>query len=153
MLPGMSQPTFEHYDAAFADEILAAGGRMTGLPEYLGIKTTEVGPGYLVARLPVRPDLLNPFGNLHGGVIAGVVDHLLGAVCYPVIQRGQWAATTEFKVNYLAPVTAGELVGTSTIISLTRRTAVVRIEIVNGDRLAAAAQGTVLIADPKPRPS
>jgi 1,4-dihydroxy-2-naphthoyl-CoA hydrolase len=74
-------------------------------------------------------------------------------VCYPVIQRGQWAATTEFKVNYLAPVTAGELVGTSTIISLTRRTAVVRIEIVNGDRLAAAAQGTVLIADPKPRPS
>jgi acyl-coenzyme A thioesterase PaaI-like protein len=36
------------------------------------------------------------------------------------------------------------------IVSLTRATAVVRIQVENEGRLAAIAQGTVLIRDPKP---
>jgi 1,4-dihydroxy-2-naphthoyl-CoA hydrolase len=91
-LPGMSTMQFEHYDEAFAAEMIRAGDRVTGLPDYLGIRTVDVGPGRLVARLPVKTELLNPFGNLHGGVLAAFVDHLLGSVCYPVIRRGQWAA-------------------------------------------------------------
>ena len=42
-------------------------------------------------------------------VISVMVDHVLGSVMYPVMPRGWWAATTEFKVNLLAPVT-GEVV-------------------------------------------
>ena len=52
------------------------------------------------------------------------VDHVLGCVMYPLMKRGQWAATTEFKINYLAPVKGGELRGESTVVSLTKRTAV-----------------------------
>jgi len=63
--------------------------------------------------------------------------------------RGQWAATTEFKLNYLAPVSKGQVVVEAEIIAMTRATAVVRIEARNGDRLACIAQGTVLIRDPK----
>jgi len=105
----------------------------------------------MVTVLPVRDELLTPFGNLHGGVLAALCDHVLGTVCYPVMQRGQWAATTEFKLNYLAPVSEGELVATATILNLTRRTAVVRIEVVNGERQVCLAQGTVLIMDARPR--
>lgn len=32
-----------------------------------------------------------------------------GCVCYPHMAKGGWAATTEFKVNLLAPVTGGKL--------------------------------------------
>jgi 1,4-dihydroxy-2-naphthoyl-CoA hydrolase len=70
-------------------------------------------------------------------------------VCYPVIPKGAWAATTEFKLNLLAPVTGGTLAAVAQIISLTKRTAVVRIEVSNEDRLVCAAQGTVLIMPPK----
>jgi uncharacterized protein (TIGR00369 family) len=75
---------------------------------------------------------------------------VLGTVCYPVIPRGAWAATTEFKLNYLAPVTGGELEATATVVAMTKRTAVVRIEVANGARTVCAAQGTVLIMPPKP---
>ena len=44
---------------------------LTGLPEYLGIRTVEVGTARMVAELEVRPELLNPFGSAHGGVVAG----------------------------------------------------------------------------------
>src|SRR6266576_1760626 len=73
----------------------------------------------------------------------------LGTVCYPVIPRGAWAATTEFKLNLLAPVSDGTLSAVAQIISLTKRTAVVRIDVSNEDRLVCAAQGTVLIMLPK----
>ena len=57
-----------------------------------------------------------------------------------------WAATTELKLNFLAPVRHGVLRARSDVISLTRRTAVVRIDATNGDRLVGAAQGTVTIS-------
>lgn len=50
---------------------------------------------------------------------------------YPVMASGQWAATTEFKVNLLRPVRDGVLRARA------------------GERLAAAGQGTVSIQDPK----
>ena len=138
----------ERFDEAVATSMqdLATGG----LPGYLGIRTVDVAPGLLVAALDVRSDLLNPFGSLHGGVVSALVDHVLGAVLYPHIERGRWAATTEFKVNLLAAVRDGSLRATATIVSLTRRTAVVQVEVDNDGRPCALAQGTVLIADPRP---
>ena len=103
----------------------------------------------MTAQLLVRADLLNPFGTLHGGVISALVDHVLGAVLYPVIEHGRWAATTEFKVNLLAAVRGGSVEARSTIVSLTRRTAVVQVEVDNDGRPCGLAQGTVLIAEPR----
>jgi 1,4-dihydroxy-2-naphthoyl-CoA hydrolase len=82
-------------------------------------------------------------------VLAALCDHLLGCVCYPHMKPGQWAATTEFKLNYLAPVSEGAVVAEATIVALTRSTAVVRIEARNGERTACIAQGTVLIREAK----
>jgi uncharacterized protein (TIGR00369 family) len=141
---------FESYDPALAEIITSSGGvGGGGLPEYLGIRTTEVGPGTMTAELPIRPELLNPFGSVHGGVLAALTDHVLGAVLYPVIPRGSWAATTQMNLNFTAPIKDGTLTARSEIISLTKRTAVVRIDVHNDGRLAGAAQGTVTITPPR----
>jgi uncharacterized protein (TIGR00369 family) len=84
--------------------------------------------------------------------MAGFVDHVLGCVLYPLMQRGQWAATTEFKLNYLAPVKSGALVAESTVVTLGRRAAVVRVEVTNGEQLACVAQGTLLVSEPPKKP-
>jgi len=139
----------ERYDQPTADAMRNGAALLDGLPAYLGIRTTEVGPATMVAELDVRPDLLNPFGTLHGGVLSALVDHVLGAVLYPVIERGHWAATTEFKVNLLAAARQGTLTARSTIVSLTRRTAVVQVEVDNDGRPCGLAQGTVLIVEPR----
>src|SRR5689334_17751580 len=140
---------FESFDARMAQGLVKAHEQAGGLPGYLGIRLTDVSPGGMRAEIPIRDELLTPFGNLHGGVLAALCDHVLGTVCYPVIPRGAWAATTEFKLNYLAPVTSGELAATARILSLTKRTAVVRIDVANDGRAVCMAQGTVLIMAPK----
>ena len=160
----MSEPVleFERYDEDVARGLVQAHERAGGLPGWLGIRLVDMWPGGLRAEVEVRDELLTPFRNLHGGVLAALVDHVLGTVCYPVMPPGSWAATTEFKLNYLAPVTEGVLSAVSEVISLTKRTAVVRIAVINRagpggrpdehDRLVCSAQGTVLVMAPKGRP-
>jgi uncharacterized protein (TIGR00369 family) len=126
-----------------------AGG---GLPAYLKISTTSVEPGRLTCELPVTEELLNPFGAAHGGVVSALIDHALGAVCYPVVPRGSWPATQEFKINFTAPARPGPMVAEARIVSMSKRTAIVRVDVTNGGRLVCAAQGTVAIMAPKAPP-
>jgi uncharacterized protein (TIGR00369 family) len=142
-------PSFDQFDPHVADTLVKANNdAQSGLPHYLGIQIIELSAGRLTARLPVRNDLLTPFGAIHGGVMAAFVDHVLGCVLYPLIGQGQWAATTEFKLNYLTAVRKGELVAESTVLAMTKRTAVIRVEVTNEGRPACVAQGTLLVADP-----
>jgi len=122
----------------------------SGLRACLGHRTVDVGEGYMTAELDVRPELLNPLGVAHGGVVSALVDHVLGAVLYPVMPRGSWAATTEFKINLLAPSGPTRFRPDPEVNAVCRRTAVVRIDVTCAEELVAAAQGTVTIRPPKP---
>jgi 1,4-dihydroxy-2-naphthoyl-CoA hydrolase len=139
-------PKFE-FNEKIATAFLEAKSGAGGLHDFLGFETVDVGPGTMQARFEVRPELMTPIGNMHGGVLAAFCDHLMGTVCYPVMKKGQWAATTEFKLNLSRPVSQGSVDGYATIISMGRTQAVVRIDVHNEDRLAASAQGTVTIMD------
>jgi 1,4-dihydroxy-2-naphthoyl-CoA hydrolase len=123
----------------------SAGG---GLVSFLDIRIVDAGPARLAAELVVREDLLNAFGSAHGGVVSTLVDHVLGSVLYPHIERGRWAATTAFTINLLAAVRGGTLRAEATIVSMTKRTAVVQVDVTNDGRAVALAQGTVLIPEP-----
>ena len=123
----------------------AAGG---GLPKFLDIQITDAGPARLVGEVVVRAELLNPFGMAHGGVVSSLVDHVLGSVLYPHLEKGQWAATTAFTINLLSAVKGGTLRAEATIVSMTKRTAVVQVDVTNDGKPVALAQGTVLIPEP-----
>lgn len=143
-----TDPLFERDDPKIAAAMIRMNEAASGLPALIGAKLVEYGPGRLVATLEVREDLVTPMGALHGGVMAGFVDHVLGCVLYPLMAPGQWAATTEFKLNYLAAVKSGTLRAESTVLSLGKRAAVVKVEVTNSDRLVCVAQGTLLVSDP-----
>ena len=143
-----TRPSFEVFDDDLAGKIVGSRGR-SGVDAYLGIVVTELTAGHLVAEMEVRDEMLTRIGNMHGGCLSALVDHCLGVVMYPVMPPGYWAATTEFKINLLAPVTGGTCVATADVRSMTRRLAVVSIEVENEGRIAALAQGTSTIVAPK----
>jgi uncharacterized protein (TIGR00369 family) len=145
----MPSPTIEErYDATIAERILGAG-MGGGLPDYLGMEHVRFEPGRLWCRATVRDEHLTPFGNCHGGVIAAIVDHVTGVVVYPLMTPGHWAATTEVKLNYIAPVQAGVVEAEATVLAMTNRSAVVRGELTYNGRIVCAAQGTLTIVEPR----
>ncbi len=139
-------PFDERIAEGFKKAPVGAGG---GLTAFLGFEITDAGPGTMTGRFEVRDEFLTTMGNMHGGVLSAFCDHMLGCVCYPAMKKGQWAATTEFKINLTAPVTGGVVEANAEIINLSRTQAVVRIDVENEGRLAATAQGTVTIRDPR----
>jgi uncharacterized protein (TIGR00369 family) len=140
--------TFDTFNDEWARRLI--GRKSTrGIDGYLGIVVTELEAGRLVAEMEVTDDLITVMGNMHGGCLSALCDHVLGVVMYPVMPSGFWAATTEFKVNLVAPVTHGVCRATSEIVALTKRMSVVRIEIENEGRLVALAQGTCSIVAPR----
>ena len=143
---------FERFDDDYARKIV---GRISprGIDGYLGITVTELTPGRLVAQFDARAELITPLGSMHGGCLSALVDHCLGVIMYPVMPPGYWAATTEFKLNLLAPVTGGLCVATAEIRAMSRRLAVVGISVENEERLVALAQGTCTIVAPKQSPT
>jgi len=147
---GMERPSFESFDAKIATAMTDPRfDGANGLTDYLGLRIVEVTPGRATAEVEVRPELLQAFGAVHGGVVAVMVDQVLGAAVFPLVPRGTWPATLEFKLNYLAAVREGTIRATGEVIAMRQRTAVVQVEVTNDDRPVALAQGTLSLHPPK----
>ena len=145
-----SDSAFDTYDPELAAHLLDPNRDLRdGLTGYLGIRMVDVGPGWATAEVEARDELVHRFGVLHGGVVATLVDQVLGSAVYPVAPPGTWPATLEFKLNYLAPVRSGVVRATARIVGMSARTAVVQVEVTNGDRTVATALGTISLNPPK----
>jgi uncharacterized protein (TIGR00369 family) len=84
-------------------------------------------------------------GMTHGGVLAGMMDGVLGvAALSAVADERKYVATVEFKINYLAPAVTGEtLLGLGQVIKKGGKILVVEGKIYNTkNELIATALGT-----------
>ncbi len=139
---------FELSNPEFVTRVVGARGKR-GIDGYLGIVVDSLEPGHIEAHFDVTDELVTMIGNIHGGCLSVLCDHCLGVILYPVMPPGYWAATTEFKVNLLRPVSKGTCTARGEIITMSKRLAVVRIDVENEGRLVAVAQGTATIVAPK----
>jgi 1,4-dihydroxy-2-naphthoyl-CoA hydrolase len=55
-------------------ERTAAAGVHSGFVELVGLEIVEAGPDRVVGTLEIRPDLLQPYGILHGGVLCTMIE-------------------------------------------------------------------------------
>jgi uncharacterized protein (TIGR00369 family) len=147
MKESLVQALRERFDAKVA-EALREYTRAGGYPLLLGLSVDEIEPGRIVVSLPVRPELCSVVGVVHGGAIASLVDHALSLVVYPLVERGKWVATTEFKINYVESVKEGTLRVTAEVLSLKKRLAVARADVDCDGKLVAHAMGTLYVKDP-----
>lgn len=129
--------------------MLTVGNEMPGLPQFLGLVLERFEPGRLWSRADLSDHVPTISGNIHGGTLAAIMDHVTGAVIYPLIPQGYWGATTELKMNYIAPVSPGTLQIESSVLAITNRSAVVRAEAYADGQIACAAQGTISIVAPR----
>ena len=72
------------------------------------IKELEWGTSDLEVELDEKH--LQPFGYVHGGAIASVMDAATFWAVFPQVKDGMGLTTVEIKVNFLAPVREGRLV-------------------------------------------
>ncbi len=103
------------------------------------IQDLKWGESFLEVHLEEKH--LQPFGYVHGGVIASVVDAATFWAAFPQVERGLGLTTVEIKVNYLAPVQKGKLMAQGRCIKI-GKTLAFGDAFVRGDRDKLIAHGT-----------
>lgn len=76
--------------------------------ELIGMKITLLSVDKVTAELPVRAELGNRFGILHGGAIMALADNLGGTATVANLPEGTTTTTIESKTNFFAAVPAGD---------------------------------------------
>lgn len=65
--------------------------------------------GSLTFEYKIRKEMTNPMGNLHGGVIAGIIDDIMGATVYS-LEKSDYFVTVNLSVDYFAPAVLGDVI-------------------------------------------
>ncbi|MFL6623428.1 MAG: PaaI family thioesterase [Sulfurifustis sp.] len=111
----------------------------------LGVEVTEFGNGRAELRIPIRDQLKQQHGFVHGGVISYAADNALTFAGGSAI--GTSVVTSEFKINYLRPAIGATIIARATVVYAGKNLAVCRCDVFvvddAGERLCAVAQGTI----------
>ncbi|BAN51153.1 hypothetical protein PCA10_54210 [Metapseudomonas resinovorans NBRC 106553] len=108
----------------------------------LGIEALSLGDGVAEARLPMADQVRNRALNMHGGAIFSLLDITMGLACSSSHGFDRRSATLECKINYIRPVTEGEVICKARVVHAGSRTLVVEADVLQGDKLVAKGQGT-----------
>ena len=76
--------------------------------DLLGMKVTHLSRDRVEAELPVREELGNRFGLLHGGAIMAFADNLGGTATIANLPEGARTTTIESKTNFFAGIPVGD---------------------------------------------
>ena len=77
--------------------------------KFIGAKIVYASRDRLVSELTVREELTNAGGNMHGGAVMALADHLGGAGTMINLLPGFRTTTIESKTNFIAPIYAGDV--------------------------------------------
>lgn len=119
----------------------------------LGTELILLAEGRADFRMPIRAELTQHYGFVHGGVISSVADNALTFAGGSVL--GTEVVTSEFKINFLRPARGDDVVARAVVVHCGRRQAVCRCDVFvtqdGAERLCAIVQGTIArLAGPSP---
>jgi uncharacterized protein (TIGR00369 family) len=73
-------------------------------PQYDRPDAWEVEKGRVVVTIEPREAHLNPYGTVHGGLTATLLDSCMGLAVRSTLDRGFAQTTVEFKISLLGPI-------------------------------------------------
>jgi len=118
----------------------------------IGTEWLSDDPDGARARVPIRDDLRQPFGLMHGGVMSSLVESVCSrATALAVYGDGMAAMGQSINVNFLRPITSGHAEVKARARHRGRTSWVWDVEVLNADgKLCALAQMTIAVR-PIPR--
>jgi uncharacterized protein (TIGR00369 family) len=135
---------------ADVDVVTMLNAARGGFEVALGLRFTQATPDTVACEVPVGPQLLQPYGLVHGGVYASIIETLasVGAALYAMPKR-QTTVGLENTTSFLRAVRAGTLFGIARPLHRGRQTQVWEVEIRGDDgKIAATGRVRMLCLEP-----
>lgn len=109
--------------------------------QWLGIEVLEVREGYSKIKMTVRPEMINGFGIVHGGIAFSLADSAFAFACN---NRNNLSVALDTSINFTKPVHVGDrLTAEAKEIHNGKSTGLYHISIINhNDHVVAVFKGT-----------
>jgi uncharacterized protein (TIGR00369 family) len=117
---------------------LTASVSRSPLATLLDIRPTRCWNGEAELIIPIRPEITQNYGTVHGGVVGIAADD---ACCWAAASVVGDVVTANYSVHFLAPARGETLRGVGKVVRVGKRTATARAEI-----YADSADASVLVA-------
>ncbi len=144
----------DHAGLEFFQEVIAGRQPQAPMDESVPFRPVAVGEGWI--RFLTRADLRhrNPFGTVHGGFVATVLDAATACAVHTRLPRGRLATTIDFQMKLMRPVSIGdELHAEGRVINLSRRLGVAEATLKDAaGKLYAHATATCMVLETDPAP-
>lgn len=106
----------------------------------LGMRAVRTHKDGITIECPLKPELLNFAGILHGGVTATMADAAVGIALWRHFKGERRHTTVEMKLNYLAPVTPGKgakIVARARLVRIGQHLCIGQVDLTDGRRQRA----------------
>jgi uncharacterized protein (TIGR00369 family) len=118
------------------------------MAETLGYDIVEACKGRVVTAAEPHARHLNPFGTVHGGLAATLLDSCMGLAVLSMLDKGLAQTTLEFKISLVRPITpqTGLVKAEGNVITCGRRVGTAEGKLTDSDgRVLAHGTTTCLI--------
>ena len=123
---------YEEIDPRFKESLLNWMKTNNPFWSLLGMELTEIKKGWAKIRVPFTKKLTNGIGVAHGGAIFSPADSAVGMALIGLVNKDENISTLEMKINYLKPLTEGEIVAEAKIVHRGTMTAIGDVEVRDG---------------------
>lgn len=98
--------------------------------------------GKIEFRYTVRPEWLNPMGNLHGGVTAAIMDDIIGATMFSLNEKS-FITTINNAIDYFSTAKENDhIIAETLVIKRGKQFVNAQCEVWNADKTRLIARGT-----------
>jgi 1,4-dihydroxy-2-naphthoyl-CoA hydrolase len=122
-------------------------GLASHFDDLIGTEWLSDDPGDARVRVPIRDELRQPFGLMHGGVMSSLIESVCSrATALAVYGDGMAAMGQSIAVNFLRPITAGHAEVRARARHRGRTTWVWDVEVTDDeDRMCALIRMTIAV--------
>lgn len=105
----IQQPVIKKEMKLAMNVILEKYNNVNAFGKQMGFELHTIKPGKVEYRLKITENHLSNPMAVHGGVIAAMMDGILGVACLSLsVESQRLTSTVEFKLNYYAPIKPGD---------------------------------------------
>jgi uncharacterized protein (TIGR00369 family) len=124
-------------------ELIKNRQKLAPIARLVDAQIESVDPGRVRIQYAVKPEFMHPGKAVQGGIITTYADMAMAMAAQTLCADGEFLATSQLSISFLAPVTRGPVFGEGTVVKRGRSTFFMEAVIKDSDGVELARATSV----------
>ncbi len=124
-------------------ELISNRQKLAPVARLVDAHVEAADPGRVRIRYAVKPEFMHPGRAVQGGIVTAYADMAMAMAAHTLCAEGEFLATSQLSISFLAPVTKGPVFGEGTVVKRGRSTFFMEAVVKDSDGMELARASSV----------